>query len=287
MSGAISFGSAASGAGRSLDLMWPGIMGAWGANGAAMGVAIGGRGRPDAAAVGSSAGTAAGGGQIRSVTQWNGRAALQCYPGAVGGAFSGISPDFMGLNPAIGAAAVNGYAEDPYACYRLLAILSFAAGNSMLAETGWVFSAHNAGDVRIAGGASGFGFIQTAAGEISFTRRAGIGGAGGAVTTIPVLQGTAATLQNWHLYEMRVIGATSRANAKLRAFLDGVPLNLLGANGSSSLDWIDDNLAIPQASNGIYGLVCSFEAWGAAAAANGLMLHRAWFQAAPNEGALL
>lgn len=275
------------GAGRTLDIAFPDFDD-YGVNGTAYPLAAGSRGRGGAARTGlnyAQSQTVTGTGTVTYATGdgWNGRGGVLLFPGAAG--FAKLTPGWA-MNPALGAAAVNGYLNDPYSCFRTLAVLSFNIGNAVagVRETGWVWQAHNVGTETLRGGAAGFGFIQTGADEISFARRAGVGGGGGLLTTVPVLQ--AAEILDWHVYEIRIIGATPTKNAQVKAFIDGRQVNLQGVNGST-LDWIADGLPTPRASNGIYGFRAAFNADGQAAANTGMVLHRTFLQAAPNEVNLL
>ncbi len=284
------------GAGRSLDLMWPGLLDTLGVNGTAVSNAVNMVGRPGGVSLGAQFQTVSGVGSAIAYatgTGFNGRGAVQLIPGT-GGANTGAKVQLTwGLNPSLGGASVNGYLNsaltDPYACYRLVSLLSFGANNNTAVtnETGWVYSAHNVGDHTIRpGGACGFGFIQTAADTVSFVRRAGVSGAGGVVTVVPVIQSSAAGILNWHCYEIRIIGATSAQNAQLKAFVDGQQVNLQGVNGPA-LDWIADSLPTPLASNGVYGFQCAFHGRGPGVGASGLAIYRTFYQTAPVEAALV
>jgi hypothetical protein len=280
----------AAGAGRTLDAVFPGND-TLGQNGAAYPLAQTARGRPGVGQIYagySQSQSVTGTGAVRYATGtgWNGRGAIQLFPGAAGTAK--LATGFS-VNPALGAAAVNSYVSDPMSCYRLLAIMSFGAGNSVAGalETSWVWSAPAAGNTTLRGGASGFGFIQTAVGTVSFARRAGSGGGGGLLTETPALVSDAAGILNWHAYEIRIIGATSTTNAQLKAFIDGTQVNLAGVNGAT-LDWVADGL--PNAldsSGGLYGFNNWVHGNGAAAPATGLVFHRIYLQAAPDEINLL
>jgi hypothetical protein len=263
--------------------MWPGYIGVMPQNGGGIPLGVLLQGRPGGNALGTHSQTVAGTGTIAAATGtgFNGRGGIQASPGAAGSAKIGID---WALNPAIGAAAVNKYRSDPFSCFRMLGVLAFGANNGA-GETGWVYVASNAGDDRLRdGGATGFGFVQTGVGQVSFIRRAGSGGGGGALTSVPVLNTDAAGLVSWHLYEIRVIGATDTANAKVRVYVDGIPVAAIG-----TLDWVNDNLPVPVANGGAgsYGLTHKIYSYAAAAGAGGIIVHRTFFHAAPTEDALL
>ncbi len=279
----------AAGAGRTLDAWFPGTE-SCGQNGAAFPLATAARGRPGtgpASAGFTQAQSVTGTGAVRwaTGTGWNGRGGVQCFPGAAGTAKFATG---FAINPALGAAALNAYLRgDPMLCYRMVHFMSFGTGNSTAGalETGVVWSCQNVGNTHLRAGASGFGFIQTAAGTVSFARRSVVGG--GVLTETPVLVSTDAGILDWHAYEIRLLGATSARNAQLKAFVDGNQVDLQGVNGPS-LDWVDD--ALPNAldsSGGVYGFHNWVHGWGNAAAATGVVTHRIFLQTAPDEVNLL
>lgn len=279
------------GAGRSYDVSWPDYLGVMPINGGAVGTGrvVWGRqgGNTPSAGIGnnvSQSNTGVGGTPgffAATGTGWNGRGAIQLVPGNTFGLNAGVrcSLDAMTIFPNFGAAAVNGdiSATDDFACWRCFAILSFPVTNGYGSDLGIEWTAGNVGNPQIVGGgACGFGFQQTAADTISFVRRPSIGGA---LTSTVVRQTSNVDLLNWNTYEIRVIGATPARNALLKVLINGQRV--------LTLDWVNDNLGAPLASNGLFGYVTGLMALSGGVGSQGLVVNRVRFHAAPTETALL
>jgi hypothetical protein len=279
------------GAGRSLDISWPDYFAVMPQNGGAVPTTRVPWGRQGAntpaAGVGNTqaqSNTGVGGTPgffAATGTGWNGRGAIQLNPGNTFGLNTGVrlSLDAMTMFPNYGAAAVNGdrSATDDFACWRCFAIMSFPATNAYGSDLGIEWAASNVGNWQlVGGGACGFGFQQTAADTISFIRRPSIGGA---LTSTIVRQTSNVDLLSWNTYEVRVIGATPDHNAFLRVFINGTRV--------LSLDWVNDNLGAPLASNGVFGYTTGLHAFSGGVGSQGLVVNRVRFMAAPTEAALL
>ena len=246
-------GKSTPGAARSIDITWPGIMQVRPNNGVAVGpigfmtrqaseLPINNTSSQQFTGIGSTATWGTG-------TGYRGRAGIVfvCGTGAGGtGVYQTLDP--MCIVPTFGDMSLQGDASgaDDYACYRCQAIIAFESHSVYTSDIGIIWATAVAGGYDIQNavvGSSGFGFCQTAADEVSFVRRSVNGG--GALTKTVVRKTSVADLQKWHVYEVRVIGATATQNAKLKVLVDGALI--------LNLDWITDNLPNPIHSNGIYG----------------------------------
>lgn len=275
------------GAGRSLDLTWPDYLGPMPANGSAIPigrVSLGRQGMNTPTVSNTQSQSLTGVASAVSAatgTGFNGRGGVQLLPGT--GA-NGTGPQIqlgpMTIMPNFGAAAVNTDQSltDDFACWRCFVIAAFGLNNSFGFDVGPQWTAANVGANGIIAGAAGFGFCQTAAGDVSFIRRAVAGVA--PVTSTVILSTTANSLVLWRTYEIRIVGATPTNNAQLKVLING--------NRVLTLDWVNDGIGSPLASTGVFGYITTLSALCAnAGGPGGMVVQRVRFMAGPTESSLL
>lgn len=271
------------GAARVYDATWPALLTPAGGFNVAIGtpafITRQGAGAPAAGNSSTSAGTVVWSGNV-TPDGYRGRHGAIFRPG-VGAPGTGAlqTLDAMVMLPAVGTKNYVGDASDTddWSCWRCFAMMAIEDQPSYAADSGILWASHNVGNYDItAGFASGFGFSQTASGQMSFIRRQGVGGP----FTATVVR-NAGDLGAWHSYEVRVIGAKPTTNALLKVFIDGLQV--------LSLDWVTDALPMPLASNGTWGYQTVLTAHGAGVGGGnaGFCVNRVRFMVGPTEQSLL
>lgn len=128
-----------------------------------------------------------------------------------------------------GPGNVGGAFEDDFSCWRILAILAFDGSGLGSGDLGLEVGANLNYNIITALG-PGFRLAPTAAGQISFqVRQSG----GGGLTINQVVANV--DVNDWHAYELRFIGATSTADAVVKALVDGVQVASAGYGAGTLL----------------------------------------------------
>jgi hypothetical protein len=271
------------GAGRFIDVFWPGIQIFSAQNTVVNPSTIPAQIRGGDAPLGNTIGQIISGSgpcQVEHFPLYRGRPALVCRPGT-GAAGTGIQVFFdpMAVAPVIGAAAtqLDESDTDQMLCYRAYGILQIEPPDSFNVSTGLSWSAPNAGDYNISNGAAGFMFAISATGEIVFVRRDGIGGA----VVVDALDGVLGAGVLWRSYEVRIIGAKPSHNSLLKVYINGKLLR--------TYDWITNGLCNCVSNVGTYGLKMSVQSRGAGVngANTGVAINRLHASWAPTESDLL
>lgn len=272
------------GAGRMLDVTWPGILSLRPGNGTNIG-ALGSFTRQGSQApINNTTAQSATG--VASSIQWGtgtgyfGRSACLFKPGTgAPGLGAAQSMDPMVITPSFAPAANQSDASDTddFRCFRLFAVMSFQPQPSYAGDTGFTCVALNAGNMDLTTSAKGFGICQKAANQVSFIMAPAL--AGGLTINTPIFTGDVAV---WRTYELRVLGATPSSNAKVKVFVNGTQV--------VQFDWVNDGFPDPLHSNGSYGFQTYIVAHGGGvggAGAAGLALDHIRFIVGPTEASLL
>lgn len=151
---------------------------------------------------------------------YRGRVAFKQTGSGTSGGFYTTGSDFAIYFPQNGPNAIGGDFQDDLLCWRVLAVLAFDGSSLGSGDIGLEVGAAMSTNYNIITALSpGFRLAPTAAGQISFQVRQN---GGGGLTVNQVVANV--DVNDWHIYEMRFIGATAKQDAIVKAYVDGVQL---------------------------------------------------------------
>lgn len=203
-------------------------------------------------------------------TEYRGRIAYkQTGSGTSGGFYTGGSIIYFAQNQ------LTGNAQTDLACWRVASILAMDSTGLGAGDTGLEVGANLPYNLVSSAANPGFRVGPTAANQISVQVRQN---GGGGFTINQVVQDLGAgTVDDWHMYEMRFIGATQSRDAVFRVLIDGVV--------KASFPWGAGTL-LPTFGNGA-SLGYFFAVGNRGATVTYIAHGGTFFSAAPNEQALL